>query len=144
MTQPEPKPHLLLLLTSRTYRAEAFLQAAARLGVEVTVGVEAGSIQQPGPGQIQLDFRNIEQGTTAIQSLHATRPLSSVISAEDEGALIAAGAAETLGLPHSTLESVLSARDKLRMRKRLQGSQLPSPPFWDVPIDAETKLHNNN
>jgi biotin carboxylase len=140
MTQPSHNPHLLLLLTSRTYRAEAFLDAAAHLGVDVTIGVEAGSIEKPGPGQILLDFSDLERGADAVQSLTASHPISAVISAEDEGAMLAAAASESLKLPHSTLDSVRAAHDKLRLRQYLENSPLLSPPYWNVPLDADPEV----
>ena len=33
-------PRMLILMSTRTYRAEAFMKAASGLGVEVTVGTE--------------------------------------------------------------------------------------------------------
>ena len=128
MPDPHQAPHVLLLLTSRTYRAEAFIQAASQLGVDLTIGVEAGSVASVSPGQVELEFTDLDQGVTAIRSLSQSRAFNAILAAEDEGALLAANAAASLGLTHSSLDAVLSARDKLRMRQRLAGGDDPTLP----------------
>ena len=137
MPEPHQSPHLLLLLTSRTYRAEAFIRAAEQLGVKLTIGVEASSGSTLGPGQIELDFTAIEQGISKIHLLSPSEPYTAILAAEDEGALLAAAAAQSLDLIHSSLDSVHAARDKLRMRQRLERGPLPNPPYWNFPLDTD-------
>ena len=59
---------LLLLMTTRTYRASAFLEAADRLGVPVVVGTDrkqALSMVNPG-GNLALDFNSPEKALGKI------------------------------------------------------------------------------
>src|SRR2546430_17556593 len=55
---PRAAPRLLLLLPTVTYRTVAFVEAARRLGVEVTVASERPStFEQANPtGLVTLDF----------------------------------------------------------------------------------------
>ena len=55
---------LLLLMTTTTYRAQAFLEAAKRLDIPVTVGSErAQALAAVNPaGHLTLDFSAPEEG----------------------------------------------------------------------------------
>ena len=59
---------LLLLMTTNTYRASAFIEAAQRLGVPVVVGSDREQIlsaANPG-GHLTLNFLAPEQASGAI------------------------------------------------------------------------------
>ncbi len=58
---------LILLLSANTYRAEPFLEAARRLGIEVVKGVDAPA-PLPGfwAGPLPLDFRDPQKSARAI------------------------------------------------------------------------------
>jgi biotin carboxylase len=59
---------------------------------------------------------------------------------EDETAEIAAMAAEALGLPHNSVESVRTTRDKHRMRELFRSSGLRVPAFQRISIGEEPEL----
>ena len=132
-------PRILLLMTTRTYRAQAFLDAAVRLGVAVTVGTDQPSVAamfNPA-GNLDLTFHDLEEDVEAITTFAKQYPLNAVIAAEDEGTLTAAMSAETLGLRHSTLSAVGTARNKLAMRRALHDARLLTPWFRQISISAE-------
>jgi biotin carboxylase len=130
---------LLLLMTTRTYRAGAFLDAASRLGVPVVVGTDRPQVlaaANPG-GNLTLDFLQPEKACRAIVEFAEEFPIQAVISADDDGAVLAAMASAALGLPHNPVRAVAAARNKYRMREILSQAGVPSPSFQHFSIDDD-------
>lgn len=130
---------LLLLMTTNTYRASAFIEAAQRLGVPVVVGSDREQIlsaANPG-GHLTLNFLAPEQASGAIVAFAKQYPIQAVVSADDDGAILAAMAAAALGLRHNPVDAVTAARDKHRMRAVLAAAGLPSPHSTLVSIDED-------
>jgi biotin carboxylase len=122
---------VLLLLPTATYRAEDFLAAAARLGVEVVVGSEhrqalAGTM---GERAVVVPFDRPGAAVRAIVDLHARSPLDAVVAVDDRGVEVGARAAERLGLPHNPLEAIAATRDKARFRDALARAGLRQPAY---------------
>ncbi len=130
---------VLLLIPSRTYRTHDFMEAAARLDVEVVVGSEHRSALAAlmADRQIRLDFHDVEGSTRRIVAFAQDHPLSAVVAVDDAGTLLAASAAQTLGLSHNTVDAVEAARDKARMRRRFQAAGLLTPRFTTVGADED-------
>lgn len=122
---------ILLLVTTASYRAGAFLEAAQRMGVPVTVGSErAQALAGLHPeGHLILDFGDVAGATRATESFAREHPLAAIVAADDDGVVLAAAAAERLGLRHASRDAVESARDKYRFRQRLFEAGVSSPPF---------------
>ncbi len=124
-------PRVLLLLPSTTYQAGAFLEAARRLGADVTVGTDHSSVF--GPSQpdnlLALDFGNPDNVTRRISELAARHPLAAVFGVDDETAVLAAAAARALGLRHADLEACEAGRDKFRQRTLLSRAGVAVPAF---------------
>ncbi|MFI5206720.1 MAG: ATP-grasp domain-containing protein [Gemmatimonadales bacterium] len=124
-------PRVLLLLPSTTYQAGAFLEAARRLGADVTVGTDHASVfgfSQPD-NLLALDFRSVDNVTRRIMELATRNPVAAVFGVDDETAVLAAAAARALGLRHAELEGCEAARDKFRQRTLLARAGLPAPAF---------------
>jgi formate-dependent phosphoribosylglycinamide formyltransferase (GAR transformylase) len=139
MKEAESRPRLLLLMTTTTYRAHAFLEAAARLGIPVVVGSEraqALAAVNPG-GHLTLDFTAPEAASRTIVEFAKTNPISGVVAADDDGVMLAAIASAALGLPHNPVDAVAAARNKYRMRQILGKAGIRSPRFWSFPIDQD-------
>src|SRR3990172_5618809 len=120
---------LLLLMTTTTYRASAFLEAARRLAVPVVVGSDRDqvlAVANPG-GHLTLDFLAPEEASRAIVELSRRYPIRAVVSADDDGAILGAMAAAALELPHNSVDAVAAARSKHRMRDVLAALGAPSP-----------------
>ena len=121
---------VLLLTTPNTYRAQAFLAAAERLGVEVAIATDMQAELADSWGQqLGLDFQRIEQAVAAIVAFAAERPLNAIIAVDDSGSLLAARASAALGLAHNAPDAAEAARDKFIMRTLLARAGVPSPPF---------------
>jgi biotin carboxylase len=128
------RPRLLLLMTATTYRASAFLQAAARLGVPVTVGSDRRQVlESENPlGHLTLDFDDPASGSRAIAAFAARQPIRAILAADDDGVILAAIACEALGLAHNSVEAVRATRDKHRTRQLLRSAGLNAPAFIRV------------
>jgi biotin carboxylase len=123
-------PHVILLTPARTYRAEAFLRAAAALGIGVTSAVDMDPRLAAAWGvPLAIDFADPAAAAAQIAAFAAGRPVAAVLAVDDSGTLLAALASAALGLPHNSPEAALAARDKHRMRQRLREAGLPTPPF---------------
>jgi biotin carboxylase len=132
-------PRLLLLMTTTTYRAHDFLEAARRLGIEAVVGSDREqALADLTPGKsLALDFLHPEVGTQAIIAFTKNRPLDAIVAVDDDGALVAATASEALGLSHNSVASIDAARNKYRMRQMLAAAGVPTPQFWCFATDID-------
>ncbi len=130
-------PRILLLLPTATYRASDFLSAAARLGVEVVVGSEHRQALSGAMGDraLVVPLADTAAAVAAIVLLHHRTPLDAVLAVDDQGVIVAALAAQQLGLRHSPPGAVAGTRDKAVMRQRLTAA-LPQPRFGTVPPGA--------
>ena len=94
------------------------------------------SAANPG-GHLTLNFLAPEQASGAIVAFAKQYPIQAVVSADDDGAILAAMAAAALGLRHNPVDAVTAARDKHRMRAVLAAAGLPSPHSTLVSIDED-------
>jgi biotin carboxylase len=133
---------VLILMTTTTYRAGAFLEAARALGVPVVVGSDrAQALASLHPaGHLTLDFADPARAAREIAAFAREHPLDAVLAADDDGAVLAAAAAEALGLAHAPVAAVRAARSKLATREAFARAGLPTPRFERVSItdDPET------
>src|SRR5881394_101656 len=93
-------PRLLLLLPTATYRTAAFVEAARRVGVDLTVASERPSTFQdanPG-GLVTLDLSDPDRAAAEAQAFAQEHPLQGVVGVDDDTAVVAAAIAGTLGL----------------------------------------------
>jgi biotin carboxylase len=119
---------LLLLLPMSSYRAEAFVLAAERAGVDLWLGTDLpAAFTRHGRPIVQVDLRAPEEAARAIAEVAATSPFAGILATDEGSAVVAALAAERLGLPCSSAEGARAARDKRRMRELLAKGGVPSP-----------------
>ncbi|HEX3841724.1 MAG TPA: ATP-grasp domain-containing protein [Acidimicrobiales bacterium] len=126
---------VLLLLPTATYRAPDFLAAASHLGVEVVVGSERrqAMARSMGDRAVVVPLAAPEAAVEAVVQLHRRSPLDAVLAVDDQGILVAAQAAERLGLRHNPPDAVAATRDKVMMRRKLEAACIPQPAFREVP-----------
>jgi biotin carboxylase len=122
---------LLLLLPTSTYRADDFMAAAQRLDAAVTVASEeASSLAAADPsGLIALDLRDPAAAARQALAFSRRHPVDAVVGVDDLTVVAAAAIAKALGLPHNSVESVATARNKHRTREVLSRAGLPVPWF---------------
>src|SRR2546425_4501193 len=89
---------LLLLLPTTTYRTAAFVEAARRLGVELTVASERPSTfegAQPA-AFLTLDFAAPERAAEQAAEFARRHPVAGVVGVDDDTAVVAAAIAGRL------------------------------------------------
>ena len=95
-------PTLLLLAATRSYRTDAFLEAADRLAVPVVVGTDLCHQVEEAfggqAGQLSLDFRDPDRAAQRIVALAREQPIRGIVATDETTAVIASLAAERLGL----------------------------------------------
>ena len=134
-------PRLLLLLPTRTYRAEAFLAAARHLHVSVTIGSERppeGLTNLPDE-LLPLDVRHPQAAAPIAGAFARQHPIDAVIGVDDVTAVTAAAIAQAIGLPHNSVASVTAARNKRLMRELLSGQGILVPCHRVYPLDGDPK-----
>lgn len=131
-------PRLLLLMTTTTYKAEAFLQAASAVGIETVVGTDRRQVLASlhPEGNLTLDFADLDLGTRQIVDYAARHPVAAVVAADDDGAVLAARAARALGLRHHPVEAVAATRDKWLQRRAFAAATLHTPRCVRCSADA--------
>ena len=131
-------PRVLLLLPTTTYRAPDFLEAARRLGVDVTVASEEPStLEALNPeGLLSLDFRDPEGAARRAVELSRSHPIDAVVGVDEDTAVVAAAISKALGLPSNPPEAAAAARDKATLRRLLDAGGVPNPRSRVFPLDA--------
>ena len=132
MLRPPPSPgRLLLLLPTATYRTTAFVEAARRLRLDLTVASEQPStFEQAQPDRLlTLDFSNPERAAEQAAVFARGHPIAGVVGVDDTAAIVAAAIAERLGLAGNPLAAALAARDKHVQRNELARHGVPVPRF---------------
>jgi biotin carboxylase len=130
-------PRLLLLLPTRTYRTEDFVDAAHRLGVDLVCASERPStLESLSPDTLlTLDFSDPAAAAVRAVEWSADRPLAAVVGVDDVTAPAAAAIAERLGLRASAPAAVTAARDKFQMRQCLAAAGVPVPRFRRIALE---------
>ena len=128
---PRAAPRLLLLLQTVTYRTVAFVEAARRLGVEVTVASERPStFEQANPtGLVTLDFADPARAAGQARAFAHTHLVHGVVAVDDDTAVVAAAVAEELGLRGNPVAAAAAARDKHQQRRLFAAAGVAAPRF---------------
>lgn len=129
-TPGENAPRLLLLVSPNSYRGEAFVSAAKRLGAEVVRGIDVPEgISELWNVPLALDFARVDAAVQSIVDFASTHPLDAIVAVDDSATVLAARAAEALDLPHNPVRAAEAARDKATMRDLFVKGGVPSPVF---------------
>jgi len=132
-------PKVVLVLPKSGYRNEDFVAAAQRLGLEVIAASDVchqlADIWDESP--VALRFRDAEAAADELARGVAERKPVAVVGVDDLTALVAALAAERLGLPHNPPEAVAAARSKALSRQKLREAHLSVPRFEIVPLELD-------
>ncbi len=126
-----PASRLLLLLPTTTYRTEAFVDAATKLGVELVCASERPStLEELSPDSlVTLDFADPQASAETIARFARRLPIDAVVAVDDQTTVVAAAISQRLGLKANSLPAVTTARDKHAMRRCLAESGVPVPRF---------------
>jgi biotin carboxylase len=130
-------PRVLLIIPTTSYRATDFLAAAESLGVEVAVAAEEPLPLVEPERFVAIDCEHPEEAARAIVELATATPIDAIVPVDDAGVVIAALAAQKLGLPHNSPESASATRDKALMRQLLAAAEVDQPAFAVVNGDPD-------
>jgi biotin carboxylase len=124
---------LLLLVPTTSYRLDDFRAAASRLRVPLLVGSDfchrIEDVFGGVDGQVSLDYRKPARAAEQIAALARERPIGGIVPASDGTAVIAALAAERLGLPYNPPRAARRAANKHEMRVAFRDAGVPVPAF---------------
>src|SRR5438876_547054 len=136
---PNSMARLLLLLPTTTYRTQAFVDAATRLGVDLVCASERPStLEERAPDNlITVDFADPDGAAETLARFARRRPIDAVIAVDDLTTVVAAAVAARLGLRSNPVAAAAAARNKHEMRRRLRAAGVPAPRFRRVPLSAD-------
>ncbi len=134
-------PRVLLLLPTTTYRTKAFVDAALKLDVDVVAASEQPStLASTNPeGLLELDFSEPERAACQASDFAAQFPIDAVIPVDEDTAVVAASVAHGLELPHNSVDSAITAKNKHRMREVLSRSGVQVPRYWHFSLDEDSR-----
>jgi biotin carboxylase len=118
-----------LILPTASYRADDFLAAARRLGVEAVVASDRGQALADAAADtaIEIDLEDPDRAAARVEALAARRPLDAVVAVDEPGVRAAAAACARLGLRGNPTDAVAATRAKPRMRAALGDAGVPQP-----------------
>ena len=107
------------------------MEAAAALNAEVIVASEEDMVlaDQLGDHFLLIDCSRPEESARRIIELGDRQPLDAIVPVDDQGVMIAALAAEQLGLSHNPPTAVALTRNKVMLRRALAVGEVPQPKF---------------
>lgn len=133
-------PRVLVLIPTSSYRTTDFVEAAERLGIDLVVGSEEEPPIDLGDRFVRVDCDDADSSVAAIVALADTTPIDAIVAADDGGVVIAATAAQRLGLPNNPPEAARATRDKLEMRRLLREREVTQPDFQPVATPEQVSL----
>ncbi len=135
---------VVLVVSTTSYRASAFLDASQKVGADVIVASDRCHVLDKywtwPVDSLVIDFYSPEEAarTIAEAAARSRSPVRAVVPAEGESAaLVAAMASERLGLPGNAVEAARAARNKHTMRTLCARAGVPTPRFLCVQMDAD-------
>jgi biotin carboxylase len=128
---------VLVLAATTAYQTDDLVAASRRLGVEVVLGTDRCHVlaEDWPEGALALEFR--DPARAAEQIAEAAPDIAGIVATDEHTALIAALAAERLGLPFNPVTAARATADKLRLRERLAAASVPQPAFRVAPVDSD-------
>ena len=132
---------VLLLATTTGYQTRSFGEAAEKLGVRLVFATDrCDQLEDPWWDRaVPIRFHDEAHSTAAILEAVNGMPLDGVLAVGDRPTVIAAYAAQALGLRGNSPESACASRNKLASRIALRGAGLPVPWFQPVPADRDPR-----
>src|SRR5438093_741769 len=111
---PNSMARLLLLLPTTTYRTQAFVDAATRLGVDLVCASERPStFEERAPDNlITVDFADPDGAAETLARFARRRPIDAVVAVDDLTTVVAAAVAARLGLRSNPVAAAAALCDK--------------------------------
>ncbi len=123
---------VVIVASCESYRIQDFLEAAEVLRCHAVLASD-GESPAAGHGFVAVDLADPAGAAHTIA--RAVPGAAAVVPADDSGVVIAAQAAESLGLPHNPVAAAAATRDKLQMRDALSSGGVAQPDYRWGPAD---------
>ncbi len=124
---------LLLIGATTGYQTGVFAEAAKRLGFQLALATDRCHVLENPWGDDALPLR-FEDPEGAARTIAAEAKVDGIVAVGDRPTLIAALAAQLLGIPYNSLGSVLACRDKYLARTRFRSAGLLVPEFQRIAL----------
>jgi biotin carboxylase len=129
---------LLLIGATTGYQTRAYADAAERLGYELALATDRCHVLEDpwGDRAIALRFEDPLGAAEALDTGALTKGarVDGIVAVGDRPAYIAALAAERMGIPYNSPDSVAASRNKFLARERFRAAGLPVPNFRRVSL----------
>jgi hypothetical protein len=135
------KKRVVLLSTTTGYQTRAFDAAAKDLGVELVYGLDqCRGLDNPWVDHsVAVRFYDDPRSLDALVRANADSPLHGILALGDRPTVLAAQAADALGLSFHPPDAARASRNKLATRERLRAAGLPVPAFTTLSVDEDPK-----
>jgi biotin carboxylase len=127
---------ILIVAATTGYQTRMFADAARRLGFDAVLATDRCHVLEDPWGDRAIPVR-FDDPYAAAEAIAQAGPFDGIIAVADRPTLVAALAAERLGLPYNSPASVEAARNKFLARRRFEAAGLPVPQFFRVAIDHD-------
>jgi biotin carboxylase len=141
MADAPSKQRLLLLCTTTGYQAQAFVEAAEKLDLELIFATDRCHVLEDPwqDGALPLRFEDPDAAAQKITEYARTRPIAALVWIGDRPTPSGARACQALGLLSHPPEAADICRDKYRSRERLRRAGLNVPAFSRFPVHADPR-----
>jgi biotin carboxylase len=122
---------VLLLSHTTGYQLRAFNDAAEALGIELVFATDrCHRLDDPWQDRaLAVRFHDLDASVAAIVERARRDPIAGVIAVGDRPVILAARAAEALGIAWHSVAGAIASTDKCRSRALMAAAGLPSPRF---------------
>lgn len=130
MIPEEINRRIILLMGVHTYRDNAFVQAAERMGLTVIKGIDLPQpLAEYYRPKLPLDFRDPDRAVADLVAYAKVNPVRTIVAVDAAATVIAARACDELDLSHNSPDAAYAAKNKFVMRQKLARAEVLSPRF---------------
>jgi len=130
---PNDPKRLLLIGATTGYQTRIFAEAAERLGFHLALATDRCHVLDDPWGDHALALR-FENPEGAARTIAAEASVDGIVAVGDRPAYIAALAAQLMGIPYNSPDSVLACRNKFLARERFRAAGLLVPEFHRIAL----------
>ena len=124
------KEQIILVVPPHTYRTEAYLSAARKLGMDAICALDPSyGVPDVVESYVPIAVDNPVCSAAALVNYARTNPVKAVVSIDDGGGEIAALTSEELLIPYNPVQAIDAANNKHCMRILLDRAGVPSPGY---------------
>jgi formate-dependent phosphoribosylglycinamide formyltransferase (GAR transformylase) len=131
-TSHAAKSSLLLFAATTGYQIRAFAETARRLGIDLTLATDRCHVLEDPWGDRAIPVR-FEDVPASLEALRGRR-FDGIAAVGDRPAVLAAEAAQAMGIPFHPPAAVRACHDKYLARQLFQAAGLPVPQFFRVAL----------